>query len=35
MLREWDNQFVWHPFTPMLAYRDEGAPIIEAADGFS
>ncbi|HXY35672.1 MAG TPA: adenosylmethionine--8-amino-7-oxononanoate transaminase [Planctomycetaceae bacterium] len=34
LLREWDNQFVWHPFTPMLAYRDEGAPIIEAADGF-
>ncbi|HET6327580.1 MAG TPA: adenosylmethionine--8-amino-7-oxononanoate transaminase [Planctomycetaceae bacterium] len=34
MLREWDNQFVWHPFTPMLAYRDEGAPIIEGADGF-
>jgi adenosylmethionine-8-amino-7-oxononanoate aminotransferase len=33
-LREWDNQFVWHPFTPMLAYRDEGAPIIESADGF-
>jgi adenosylmethionine-8-amino-7-oxononanoate aminotransferase len=34
LLREWDNQFLWHPFTPMLAYRDEGAPIIEAADGF-
>jgi adenosylmethionine-8-amino-7-oxononanoate aminotransferase len=34
VLREWDNQFVWHPFTPMLAYRDEGAPIIEAAEGF-
>jgi adenosylmethionine---8-amino-7-oxononanoate aminotransferase len=33
-LREWDNQFLWHPFTPMLAYRDEVAPIIEAADGF-
>jgi adenosylmethionine-8-amino-7-oxononanoate aminotransferase len=33
-LREWDNQFLWHPFTPMLAYRDEAAPIIEAADGF-
>ena len=26
LLRDWDNQFVWHPFTPMLAYRDEGAP---------
>jgi adenosylmethionine---8-amino-7-oxononanoate aminotransferase len=34
ILRDWDNQFVWHPFTPMLAYRDEGAPIIEAAEGF-
>jgi adenosylmethionine-8-amino-7-oxononanoate aminotransferase len=34
VLREWDNQFVWHPFTPMLAYREEGAPIIAAADGF-
>jgi adenosylmethionine-8-amino-7-oxononanoate aminotransferase len=34
VLREWDNQFVWHPFTPMLAYREEGAPIIESADGF-
>jgi adenosylmethionine-8-amino-7-oxononanoate aminotransferase len=34
VLREWDNQFIWHPFTPMLAYREEGAPIIEAADGF-
>jgi len=33
-LREWDNQFVWHPFSPMLAYRDEGAPIIESADDF-
>ncbi len=34
VLRDCDNQFVWHPFTPMLAYRDEGAPIIESADGF-
>jgi adenosylmethionine-8-amino-7-oxononanoate aminotransferase len=34
VLREWDNQFVWHPFTPMLAYREEGAPIIESAEGF-
>ena len=33
-LREWDDDFVWHPFTPMLAYRDEQAPIIAAADGF-
>ena len=33
-LREWDDAFVWHPFTPMLAYRGEQAPIIGAADGF-
>ncbi len=28
------DQFVWHPFTPMHAYRDENAPIIAEADGF-
>lgn len=33
-LREWDDDFVWHPFTPMSAYRGENAPIIAAADGF-
>jgi adenosylmethionine-8-amino-7-oxononanoate aminotransferase len=33
-LREWDQACVWHPFTQMLAYRDENAPIIAAADGF-
>ena len=33
-LREWDDEFVWHPFTPMLAYRGEQAPIIASADGF-
>jgi adenosylmethionine---8-amino-7-oxononanoate aminotransferase len=33
-LRGWDDEFVWHPFTPMLAYRGEAAPIIAAADGF-
>jgi adenosylmethionine-8-amino-7-oxononanoate aminotransferase len=33
-LREFDNAFVWHPFTPMSAYRDEQAPIIVEADGF-
>jgi adenosylmethionine-8-amino-7-oxononanoate aminotransferase len=33
-LRAWDDEFVWHPFTPMLAYRGEAAPIIAAADGF-
>lgn len=33
-LRRWDNEHLWHPFTPMQAYRDEGAPIIESGDGF-
>ncbi|MDQ3330018.1 MAG: adenosylmethionine--8-amino-7-oxononanoate transaminase, partial [Planctomycetota bacterium] len=25
---------LWHPFTPMQAWRDEAFPIIRAADGF-
>lgn len=33
-LRQWDNDHVWHPFTPMTAYVKENAPIIAAADGF-
>lgn len=33
-LREWDNRYVWHPFTPMQAYREEQPPIITAAEGF-
>lgn len=33
-LRELDNQLVWHPFTPMSAYREEAAPIIVDAEGF-
>lgn len=33
-LREWDNQHVWHPFTPMQAYQEESAPIIESGSGF-
>lgn len=33
-LRQWDNDHVWHPFTPMSAYIKEQAPIISAADGF-
>lgn len=33
-LRDWDNEFVWHPFTPMQAWRAEEAPIITDADGF-
>lgn len=34
LLRQWDTEHVWHPFTPMQAYWDEQAPIIEAGDGF-
>lgn len=33
-LRQWDNEHVWHPFSPMQAYRTEEAPIIEAGEGF-
>lgn len=33
-LREWDNAHVWHPFTPMSAYVDEGAPIVRGSGGF-
>jgi adenosylmethionine-8-amino-7-oxononanoate aminotransferase len=33
-LRRQDGDCVWHPFTPMRAYRGEDAPIIAAADGF-
>ena len=29
-----DAAHVWHPFTAMSAYIDEGAPIIADADGF-
>jgi adenosylmethionine-8-amino-7-oxononanoate aminotransferase len=33
-LRAWDNEHVWHPFAPMQAYREEGAPIIASAESF-
>lgn len=33
-LRSIDNQHVWHPFTPMQAWREEQAPLITAADQF-
>jgi adenosylmethionine-8-amino-7-oxononanoate aminotransferase len=33
-LRDWDNQCLWHPFTPMSAWVSEQAPIITHADGF-
>ncbi len=29
-----DATHVWHPFTPMAAWRDEDAPVIRAADRF-
>jgi adenosylmethionine-8-amino-7-oxononanoate aminotransferase len=34
MLRRWDNDHVWHPFTPMTAWIDEHAPIIVQGEGF-
>lgn len=33
-LRQWDQYHLWHPFTPMEAWRDEHAPIIASAEGF-
>jgi len=33
-LRRWDNDHVWHPFTPMEAWQSEEAPIITHGDGF-
>lgn len=33
-LKEWDAAHVWHPFTPMSAWREEDAPIIAGASGF-
>ncbi|MDA1214205.1 MAG: adenosylmethionine--8-amino-7-oxononanoate transaminase, partial [Planctomycetota bacterium] len=32
-LHRWDHEFVWHPFAPMQAFREENAPIIESAEG--
>jgi adenosylmethionine-8-amino-7-oxononanoate aminotransferase len=32
--RKWDLEHLWHPFTPMQAWREEGAPIIASAEGF-
>ena len=34
LLRQWDNNHVWHPFTPMSAWIDEQAPIILRGEGF-
>lgn len=33
-LRQWDNEHVWHPFTPMSAFVTEDTPIIVRGDGF-
>ncbi|MFO1094234.1 MAG: adenosylmethionine--8-amino-7-oxononanoate transaminase [Planctomycetaceae bacterium] len=33
-LRQLDLAHVWHPFTPMQAYANEHAPIIERGEGF-
>lgn len=33
-LRRLDLEHVWHPFSPMSAYRADSPPIIAAADGF-
>ncbi|PSR24844.1 MAG: adenosylmethionine--8-amino-7-oxononanoate transaminase [Sulfobacillus benefaciens] len=32
-IRQWDQDHVWHPFTPMKDYDDGNPLIIEAADG--
>ncbi len=32
--RNWDNNHVWHPFTPMTTHRSEEVPIIVEGDGF-
>ncbi|MCA8995884.1 MAG: adenosylmethionine--8-amino-7-oxononanoate transaminase [Planctomycetaceae bacterium] len=34
VLRTWDNDHLWHPFTPMRSWIDEEAPIIEFGEGF-
>lgn len=34
VLRFHDQNFVWHPFTAMLEYADDQAPIIEWGEGF-
>lgn len=33
-LRTLDAAHLWHPFTPMAAWRDEDFPVIRSADGF-
>ncbi|MBW7995054.1 MAG: adenosylmethionine--8-amino-7-oxononanoate transaminase [Candidatus Glassbacteria bacterium] len=32
-LAELDYRHVWHPFTPMLLWEEEGAPVIERGEG--
>jgi adenosylmethionine-8-amino-7-oxononanoate aminotransferase len=31
---QWDDEYVWHPFTPMEVHRAEHPPIISHAEGF-
>ncbi len=33
-LRRWDNDHLWHPFTPMQTHCEENVPIIKSGDGF-
>ncbi len=33
-LRQWDNDHVWHPFTPMSTFVTEDTPIIHRGEGF-
>jgi adenosylmethionine-8-amino-7-oxononanoate aminotransferase len=32
-LEKWDDQYVWHPFTPHSVYREEDPVLIEAGEG--
>jgi adenosylmethionine-8-amino-7-oxononanoate aminotransferase len=34
ILREWDANHIWHPFTPMSSFITEDTPIIERGEGF-
>lgn len=33
-LRTFDRAHIWHPFTPMQAWREETFPVIRSAEGF-
>lgn len=34
MVKDWDRQYVWHPFTQMKDYMEANPLIIEKGDGF-